>query len=420
MGTGLALSLLATAACSDITALKQKNPSAISTGTLFKPENAQLIVNGAIGDFECAFNRYVVGSGLLGDELAAAFSRIENFDYDRRTMATNHPYGTGTCNSSQIPGVYTTLSVARAAGDTAMSKLEGWTDEQVPNRVKLIGQSAAYAGYSLVLLGEGMCSAAINVGPELTPAQLFAEARARFDKAISSATAANDDITLNLARLGRARTLLNLGDVAAAATDAALIPQGFVVNFVPNATDPRRQNQVFIHTRQANYSTVDHSYRNLTFSGEPDPRVAVDSTGQTGTAGAHAHLWAPAKDSALTSPIAIAKWAEAQLILAEAKIAADDLDGAVDIINGLHDRAGIPRYNGTGATTDQVRAQLIEERRRELFLEGHRLGDIRRYNLPLDPAPGSPYVNGGTYGDQRCFPLPDVERINNPNIGRGS
>jgi hypothetical protein len=25
-------------------------------------------------------------------------------------------------------------------------------------------------------------------------------------------------------------------------------------------------------------------------------------------------------------------------------------------------------------------------------------------------------VNGGTYGDQRCFPLPDVERIHNPNI----
>jgi starch-binding outer membrane protein, SusD/RagB family len=64
-------------------------------------------------------------------------------------------------------------------------------------------------------------------------------------------------------------------------------------------------------------------------------------------------------------------------------------------------------------------AQLVEERRRELFLEGHRLGDIRRYNLAMSPAAGTAYPGGGgTYGSQSCFPLPDVERINNPNISK--
>jgi hypothetical protein len=417
---GLALALLATAACRDITALKQENKSQLSAKLLYTPANAQLIVNGAIGDFECAFNRYVVGSGLLGDELVAAISRIDNYEYDRRTLAPNHPYGTGTCNSSQIPGVYTPLSVARAAADTAVAKLEEWTDEQVANRAKLIGQASAYAGYSLVLLGEGMCSAAINVGPELTPAQLFAEARTRFDKAISSATTANDATTLNLARVGRARALQGLGDLAAAATDAALVPEGFVVNFNANATDPRRQNQVFVHTRQSLYSSVAPAYRNVTFDSAgvavADPRVAVVNTGQVGTAGTHAQVWEARKYATNTAPMAVAKWAEARLILAESKLA-NDLQGAVDIINDLHAKAGITPYDATGATPEQVRAQLLEERRRTLFLEGHRLGDIRRYNLPLDPAPGSPYVNGGTYGDLRCFPLPDVERINNPNIG---
>jgi starch-binding outer membrane protein, SusD/RagB family len=62
-------------------------------------------------------------------------------------------------------------------------------------------------------------------------------------------------------------------------------------------------------------------------------------------------------------------------------------------------------------------AQLVEERRRELFLEGRRLWDVRRLDLPLVPAPGEPYeIGGGEYGAQRCFPLPDVERNNNPNI----
>src|SRR5947209_6825122 len=109
------------------------------------------------------------------------------------------------------------------------------------SRVKLIGQAAAYAGYSLVLLGEGMCSAAINVGPELTPAQLFAEAKIRFDSAVVAATAANDPPTLNLALLGRARNALDLGDAAGAGVDAAKIPATFAANMGTNGVDVRRE-----------------------------------------------------------------------------------------------------------------------------------------------------------------------------------
>ena len=62
-------------------------------------------------------------------------------------------------------------------------------------------------------------------------------------------------------------------------------------------------------------------------------------------------------------------------------------------------------------------ATIVEDRRRELFLEGHRLGDMRRLSIPLNPASGTAYPGGGgLYGTQTCFPLPDVERVNNPNI----
>jgi hypothetical protein len=410
------LPLFAVAACRDITTLKQENPSQLSAGTLFVPANAQLIVNGAISDFECAYTRYVVASGLLGDELIAAISQVRNFDYDRRTLPTSAEYGTSDCTGTQYPGVFTTLSVARASADTALGKLEGWTDEEVPNRTKLIGQSAAYAGYSLVLLGEGMCSAAINVGPEMTPEQLFTEAKARFDKAIDAATTAGDATTLHFAQLGRARASLDLGDPAGAATDAALIPDGFVVNVNTDAADVRRQNLVYVHTIQSSFSSVDPSFRNVMWGDSLDPRVAVTNTGVVGTAN-NTEIWAANKALTVTSPMAIAKWSEAQLIIAEADIAASNPDGAVTIINELHSRVHIPAYDATGATPDEVLAQVIEERRREFFLEGHRLGDIRRYDLPLVPAPGTPYaIGGGTYGDQRCFPLPDVERVHNPNL----
>jgi hypothetical protein len=424
--------LLVGLACTDITSLKQENPGGISVETLYTPANAQVLVNGTIADFECAYNRYVVGSGLITDELTVAISQTANFDYDARRMLSSATYGTNNCSSPtpssvQQPGIYTPLSVARATADTITAKLEGWTDAELPNRTKLIGQSAAYAGYDLVLLGEGMCSAALNLGPELQPPALFTEAVARFTKAIAAATTANDAATLNVARVGRARALLDLGgatNLAAAATDAALVPATFVALTSPDATNARRQNVAFLAISTSAYSTVDSLYRDILIQGDTahDPRVAVLNLNRNGTA-TGARLYLPAKYPANNSPMRVASYAEAQLIVAENAVATADLTGAATAINRARSRtAGLPTYTlPAGATPATVLGQIAEERRREFFVEGHRLGDIHlgRYGIPLIPAAGTPYRYGGTYGTAICFPLPDVERINNPTIAGG-
>ena len=417
---GVVLLGIGITACTDITALQQVNPGQVSAATLYIPSNAQLLVNGAISDFECAYTRYVVGSGLLIDELSNAIANTANFDFDARRALTNAAYGTGTCGANQQPPIYTTLSTARGSADTVLARLREWTDASMPagvSRTKLIGQAATYAGYSLVLLGEGMCTAAVNVSAEMTPVQLFGEAKVRFDSAVTAATTANDAPTLNLALLGRARALLNLSQPAAAGTDAARIPASFVANTGTDNVTLRRQNFAFLSINQNSWNTVDATFRGVTINGAPDPRVAVTNTARNGTAPGSV-VWTADKYPLITTPMAIARYAEAQLIVAEAKQAAGDLTGAASTINAVRaTRAGLPVYDVTGQTSAQVLSTIIEDRRRELFLEGHRLGDMRRYALPLAPAAGVAYPGGGgVYGTQACFPLPDVERINNPNI----
>ena len=158
----------------------------------------------------------------MSDELANANLANILWDFDRRTIVpTLANYSTDACDDGN-PTVYTVLSTARFDADKSLQLLDSWTDEQVPGRTGLIATAASYAGYSLVLLGEGMCSAALDVGPELTPVQILTEAEARFTRAIdavpaalTTAPTAADSLslnsTLNLALLGRARARLGFG-----------------------------------------------------------------------------------------------------------------------------------------------------------------------------------------------------------------
>jgi hypothetical protein len=104
----------------------------------------------------------------------------------------------------------------------------------------------------------------------------------------------------------------------------------------------------------------------------------------------------------------LASWVEAQLIIAEV------MGGqtAVDIVNVLHQRAGLPAFSSSDPA--EIAAQVREERRRELFLEGHRINDLLRFGLPFPSGPHP--IGGNVHGTTTCLPLPLVERTGNPNI----
>jgi hypothetical protein len=424
-GAGLAIAIatvgvLATTACDTKDLLEQTAPSTFADQNLNDPTSATLLVNSAIGDFECALAQYVVATGLVSDELLDAQLGVAGWDYDRRTIVPSlTPYATNTCNSTQVVGLYTPISIARFTGDDATRRLEKWTDAQVPNRQELIATAATHAGFALLLLGESSCSAAIDGGPELTPAQLFTEAETRFTKAIGVSAAGSAIRALALA--GRARATLDLTNYPGAKAVAQAVPADFVRNATYSQSRTRRENRVYAQMWRDNFASVEAPFRNLTFGGVPDPRVTVVNSGVVGQ-DATTIVWRATKYPTIGSPIPIASSREMQLIVAEA-----DLNGAgtqaeaVAIINALHAKAALPAYDPAAAGAKSVKDQLIEERSREMFLEGHRLWDMIRFSLPLTPPAGAAYPPkaGGTYGSQLCFPLPDVERNNNPTL-RGS
>src|SRR6266516_8207758 len=214
--TILVLGLLPAAGCDLFdNALEVQNPSNIPASVLETPDNAQLLVNGAIADFECAAGAYAVMGGLITDELLDATQTADRFPYDRRTMVSSDGrYAVNTCVGL---GVYTPLQTARFTALNVRSLLQGWTDAQVPRRDSLIATTQAYEGYSLVLLGEGFCTMVVSTrdadrqvvyGGEIQRDSVFKLAVAAFTAAISSG-AGGSGIT-NMAIVGRARAHADL------------------------------------------------------------------------------------------------------------------------------------------------------------------------------------------------------------------
>jgi starch-binding outer membrane protein, SusD/RagB family len=404
---------LAVAACSD--PLRVDLPGTVTPDDLDNPAAATVLVTSAVSAFECAHTQYVMLGANLGDELLASSSAEVFFTYDQRapSLPDFGPFATSTCAGNG--SLYVPLSQARFLADDAYDRISRWDDAQVPLRALKLATVAAYAGYAYTEFGEGFCSAAFDLGPELQPAAVLALAEDRFTKALAAAQSAGGtpaalDIA-NMARVGRARVRLALRNTAGALADAQAVAAGYVKNAARAQGDLTLQNKIFTLNQQSGYMSVDTSYQRVTFQGVADPRVSVTNTGRRG-GDQLTPLFIANKYASVSAPIPIARQAEAQLVIAEIQGG----QAAVDIVNALHVRAGLAPFASTDAAA--IAAQVREERRRELFLEGQRLGDLRRFNLGFPRGP-HPYT-GVPYGTYTCFPLPTVERDNNPNVGRAS
>lgn len=400
--------ILAVAAAGCDSLLDVDLPGRVVEDDLGEPSMASTLVSGALGEFECALNQMVPTNSLLTGEFISSNFFLDSNAWGRyeRPFMLESPGGCPAGREVADYGYFEPMERARWMAEDAAERIEEFSAEEVPGKTGMLAQLNAYAGYSTLHLGQNYCEITVDNGPILSTEQAMGLAEERFTQAIQQADAAGDADIRNMALVGRARARLTTGDLEGAASDAEQVTEGYVRNATYSTTSVRRENSTFNRT-DTNYLSVGPDWRNLTVDGEPDPRVPVENTGSLGQDGT-TEQWDQLKYTSRSDPVRIASWAEAQLIIAEVRGGSE----AIQAVNRVRATHGLPPVDE--AEVDDVLELVLEERKREFFLEGQRHSDMIRHDIEFQTGENH---KGQLFQDYDCIPLPNVERDNNPNTG---
>lgn len=412
IGTVAALAF-AMAGCNDV--LSVNNPGAIQEGQLNDPALVQLIVNGAIGEFQYAYGQYAQWSAVLSDEAYTDHTNVDIRDFSERKI-----------NDINVVNANTYEYVQRAlhSAESATERLKA--EVATPASDINVATVLAYAGYSYVLLGEGWCESPVNLSAPIASDSLLKLAIARFREAITVATAAKQGANaaaaqdlITMSQVGAARAALKLGDLALSKSFASQVPASYVKYNYYSQNSVRENNALnaLTHATGASLAMGKH------FLGISDPRVPQPSATQLGLTGGAIYTpltpymytgWvasgaAPRID--FGSDIKFATGLEAQYDIAEAD---GPIQSTLDFVNARRAVGGEAPVTLSGAA---LMAELAEQRARDFYLTGQRLGDLRRYaKAGNDMFPKGLYpLFNDTYGDATCMIVPLSEKTGNPN-----
>lgn len=345
----------------------------------------------------------VVGmSGELTDELAGtvAFASNANGD-DRNVLNQTFPKNTNGYGYDQIQS-------ARIKNQQARQALVLYASDAPGAPRAWQGELMALEGYTILWFAELYCSGiplttAPLVGAQIptrgfTTEELYARAIALFDSAMVAG--ADSAQYVNLARVGKARALLNQGQFLAADSVVQSVPTDFVY-FLRSATSSDDGWAYFafpVFVARGDYRVQDNEGGNgLVWS--TDPRTGVTTVPDV----AGDMLW-PAKynvdpSTGALAPttelngmsVRLADGLEARLIQAEAALSAGDASW-LTTLNMLRSTcvgtaacAPVPGITAgqlpplSDPVTPEARLDtLMKERAMWLYLTGHREGDLRR------------------------------------------
>ena len=439
--------MLPLTACDTDKLLAIIDPDQVTPATLDDVSQINTIIAGAISEFNQSYSgaggdRFTSNVALFTDELMSTGTFSTRTATDRRNLFT--PDNGNTHDSS-----YRELQVARRALKDAAESLVRFELQSDPR----FAQMKALEGFTYVALAEGFCSpipfsdvvdgvredgvpvtgtAALNLGIE------------RFDAAIG---ASSGDFG-TMAKLGKARALLMLGNVAGAASAVAGVSTDFFIEVEHSDNSGGQNNPVWSLQSNGRYALSDAEGGNgagLNFrTGHQvglvgDPRSAWWEDPNRGFDPVFP-LFVTRRHNRRTSNSIIADGIDARLIEAEAALASGNTTSWLTLLNDLRANvddllsARVDDYmstlGGNAAAPNTVlnpltdpgtaagRVDLMfQERGFWMFAQGRRLGDLRRlvndYGRSAgDVYPSGVYHKGGQHGTDVVFNL-DFDEINN-------
>lgn len=423
--TGALAVAMATAslgACDSL--LEVQNPGAVQNDQLSDTLNASLLVGTVIGDFQRVYDDLARNSSWLSDEMVSGHNFVGYREWDGRIVREDQ---------GELGDVYDPLHQARFSADSLAGRLQQLYPQPNGAQSLALARMRAYGGYTYVLLGEMFCESPID--PESAPLpsdEILKLAIPRFEAAITAAAAAkaggakaaSADSLANLARVGAARAYLDLGDKAKAIEFARQVPADFEFRsfYTEDPSKDYLENIYYGSSVGGNQNLgVDVYFRNLN-----DFRVKHTATSRTGHNGA-TPLWRPYLPPSFSgftptadtlnfqknTSIRFSSGLEARYIIAEAGGYSD-----AELLSFLNERRAVGGQPALTSLPADELAEIRDQRRRDFFLDGHRLGDLRRYKelYGVDQFPTGQHPDPflGTYGTAECFvPIQD-ERQGNP------
>jgi starch-binding outer membrane protein, SusD/RagB family len=428
-----ASAVLFTAACD----LGVSNPAQIEETDLETVAAVPAIVNGARGSFGLwttingGGGLYTV-SAMLSDELTHAGSWAPLRDISNGEPGNESPENQSHWNMSQ----------ARWQAEDAIVKAQGLVEN--PNSDEWVALAMVYAGFSNRVMGEMFCDAVID-GGGLEPHTAFSSrAVGHFTSAAQVAQAGGHD-NLRLAALaGRAQAHMMLNEWTQAVAAASQVPTSFVYEHIHSENSGAENNGVYNWAYRGDgfQTTVwgtpfehwgeETSGTNTT---EGDPRASYtvmrNAQNQLIIGGdSRRPFWRANKYPTASTNIPLAKGTEMRLIEAEAALRSSDVPGAVLAMNAVRAHHGLTPV--VAVTVADAWELLVKERGLELWLEGRRLGDLRRwaghpqasvaasYPVPRGIAAGQPAANDPRENvlnaSPLCLRVSTNEIFSNPNL----
>ena len=389
--------------------LNVSNPSVIDSSK-FNPnaDGLTLSLSAQTNLFQ-GFQAAALNGGFISDELWTGAIHPQTLHLNSRNFV-----GTDDIKVA----IFAPMSLALANNVNAVRALAAGSGAASDSNYARVSMNA---GYAFELMAEIMCASDVQKGPKLTDTQLLDSAVTHFTKAIAVGNAAGSTAIVQESLVGLARAYLQLGNYANATSTAGQVPRGFVA-YELNSANPAYVGTLsnIMFTTQTNQQlVVPAMYRHLN-----DPRVGSDSNAAIGcptTSGIPCVV--QTKYSSYGDPIRLASGLEALFIAAEAQLHATGTTGpALTLIASERSTNGQPAYSGPTDTLS-VLTELLNQRAREFWMEGKKLGDIRRnpsVNLTaiLSDSVGATFngPTGGTYGNDFCAPIPPEEINANPNL----